>query len=438
MQNSRPIGFFSASSIVIANMIGTGVFTTLGFQVLEIDSVPAILMLWIIGGMMALCGALVYGEIGVRLPRSGGEYFYLSKIYHPAIGFLAGWTSLFAGFAAPVALAAMALGQYFAKTNLIPGIDPRFTGIAVVVLFSLIHSYTLHYGKKVQNVFTVLKVGLIIFFIISGLTAPSPVTLSLLPDAHCWSWIFHPVFAVSLVYVSFAYSGWNASAYIAGEIERPEKNLPMSLLAGTVVVILLYVMLNFIFLYTVPASELAGQIEVGQISAGKIFGEGGGRIMSAMISLLLVSTVSSMIIAGPRVTQVMGEDTPVMNIFSVKNRHGVPARALLLQSGITLFFILTSTFEQVLTYTGFTLNLFTFLTVAGIFLIRKKPGDSFSGYRTRWYPLTPILFLLINLWILIFVFINKPWESLFGIVTVLLGLVVYYSGKKSEPRNGNS
>jgi APA family basic amino acid/polyamine antiporter len=427
--SSKPIGRYTATSLVIANMVGTGVFTSLGFQVLGIHSVFALLLLWVIGGIAATCGALAYGELGAAMPRSGGEYHYLSKIFHPGLGFLSGWVSATVGFAAPVALAAMALGDY--ASRILTQLSPLPIAIGTVVLLTIIHASDVRAGSRFQDVFTSLKVLLIVFLIGAGLALGGVPghQISLLPEGGVLKDIFSRDFAISLFFVSYAYSGWNASSYIAGEIDRPQRNLPVSLLQGTLIVTLLYVLLNFVFLYTTPMAQLAGQVEVGYIAATSIFGDTGGKMMGLVIALLLVSSVSSMIMAGPRVAQVMGQDVPLLGFLARTTRKGVPAVAIALQSSITVLLILTSSFDRVLTYMGFTLNLFTLLTVAGLIVLRIKQPDLPRPVRMWGYPWTAIVFLLIGLWILIYGLIYKPVESVAGFATVLTGLIVYWLGK---------
>jgi len=427
-----PIRSYTATAIVIANMIGTGVFTSLGFQALGVHSVFALLLLWIIGGIAALCGALAYGELGAAMPRSGGEYHYLSEIFHPVLGFLSGWVSVTVGFAAPVALAAMALGNY--ASRVFPVLDPVALASIVVIALTCLHASNVRLGSRFQDVFTSLKVLLIVFFIAAGIIEGGPPghRISIMPGPSTMQDIFSPAFAISLFFVSYSYSGWNASAYIAGEIEHPQKNLPRSLLQGTLVVTLLYVLLNYVFLYTTPVAELAGKLEVGYISANNIFGTAGGNLMGMLISLLLVSSVSSMIIAGPRVTQVMGEDIQLLRWFAGTNRNGIPSVAIIVQSSITLLLVFTSTFERVITYIGFTLNLFTFMTVLGLIVLRLKKPELPRPYKAWGYPYTPIIFLLIGLWILVYGVINKPQESLAGFATVLTGLIVYFVEKRKS------
>jgi basic amino acid/polyamine antiporter, APA family len=426
------VGVTTATAIVIANMVGTGVFTSLGFQVMGIKSIFALLMLWVVGGVMALCGALSYSELGAAIPRSGGEYTYLSKIYHPAVGFLSGWVSAIVGFAAPIALAAMALGGYFC--TVFPVIDKVWVGAIVVILITIVHSTNLLVGSRFQNIVTSIKVVLILVFIVCGFVLGEHQPITVLPVAGSWKEIGSAAFAISLIFVSYAYSGWNASAYIASEIENPQKNLPRSILTGTFIVMGLYVLLNFIFLYSVPISGMADAqgnpvIEIGSLSAATIFGETGGNLMSVVISILLISTISSMVFAGPRVTMVIGEDISALRFFARKNKKGIPVIAITIQSVIALFFIFTSTFEWVLNYLGFVLTLFASLTVFGLFVLRVKHPELPRPFKTWGYPVTPVIFLALNLWILYFVVANKPSVSVAGGITVGVGLIIYFVSK---------
>lgn len=430
------VSYRTASFIVIANMIGAGVFTSLGFQIGGgIESVFPLLMLWLVGGVIALCGALCYGELAAMMPRSGGEYHYLSEIYHPAVGFLSGWVSMTVGFAAPVALAAVALGKY--TQSVFPSIDATILAVVVVLLLTFIHAYDIKAGSIFQNISTTVKLGLIIFFILCGIfLIDTPQPIQVLPLTGDISLIFSSSFAVSLVYVSYAYSGWNASAYLAGEIDNPKRNVPRSLFLGTLVVMVCYILLNFVFLYTVPMGDLKNQLEVGYISANAIFGLYFGGLMGMMIALLLVSSISSMIFAGPRVTQVMGEDIPLLNFLSKKNAKGLPVIAILWQAVISIILILSSSFESILQYVGFTLNLFTFMTVLGVIVLRIQKPQVERPYRAWAYPITPLIFLALTAWTIYFLLIDKPVQSLAGLATVLIGLIVYFldqsTNKKTE------
>jgi APA family basic amino acid/polyamine antiporter len=418
------IEFNTAISIVIANMIGTGVFTSIGFQVMGIQSPMAIIALWLVGGILALCGALTYGEIGSAFPESGGEYNYLSKLYHPAVGFLSGWVSVTVGFAAPIAASSVALGSYVNK--IYQQVNPLYLAILVIISITIIHAITLKAGAAFQRVFTMVKIICIVMFVGFGSFHIPKHSVSFAFNAEAWSGIFSASFASSLIYVTYAYSGWNAAAYISGEMKDPKKYLPKALFIGTLVVMVVYTALNAIFLYSVPIDELKGVIEVGYLSANKIFGLQLGQFMSLIIALLLISTISAMILTGPRVMQSMGNDIKGLRFFSITNKNKVPYIAIIFQSIIAILLVYTSSFESLINYVGFTLNLFTLLTVVGIFILRKRFKSIQTGYRTFLYPITPILFILILLWILVNTFISKTTESLAGMGTVLVGLLFYF------------
>ncbi len=431
-------GLSTATALVIANMVGTGVFTSLGFQVAGLSSGLALLMLWGLGGLIALLGALTYSEAGVLFPRSGGEYHYLTQMYHPAVGFMAGWISFLVGFAAPVAAAAMALGRYAGSALALPerpaGLPflsaSSWIAIAVIAAVTAVHSLDKVVGARFQNVITAFKVVFIFVLIGLGLLLGKPAGLSFAAGAAAWKDILSPAFAVSMYFVTFAYSGWNAAAYVAGEIREPQKNLPRSLITGTLFVVFAYVLLNFVFLYTVPLAELAGKVEVGYIFAGRVFGSQGGRIMGGLIAFLLLSSISAMIIAGPRLSKVLGEDYRIFRGLARVTRKDIPAAAIIVQGLISVLYVITATFDQVIVFVGFTLNVFTFLTVLGVMILRRKRPDMPRPYKTIGYPVVPALFLLIQAYILVYGLLYRPKESLAGIAITLLGLVVYYLNRK--------
>ncbi|MBL7111483.1 MAG: amino acid permease [Bacteroidales bacterium] len=430
-------GISTAVSLVIANMIGTGIFTSLGFQVIDIKSGFALLLLWLIGGISALIGALAYAELGTAMPRSGGEYHFLSKIYHPVLGFMAGWISFIIGFAAPTAAAAIALGAYLTAalgidaTFLSLGLD-RIIALGVVCLLVALHSGNKIAGAYFQNVFTAIKVIAFLILIIIGLTADlhQPVNFSVSREA--LREIISPAFAISLFFVSYSYSGWNAAAYIAGEIDKPGKNLPRSLIIGTLIVTILYVFTTYIFLKVIPINTMAGKIEIGYLFGNQLFPVQTSTIMGIIFSLLLLSTVSSMIITGPRVTQVMGEDYRILRWFSKLTGRDIPVRAILIQGIISVVYILTSTFEQVITLIGFTLNLFTLLAVTGLIINRRRNPGLSPPFKMKLYPVLPFIFILINLWILVYGLIYRPVESSAGILIAAAGGLFYLLEKRNK------
>ena len=415
-------------AVVIANMVGTGVFTSLGFQLLDIRSGFVLLMLWAVGGVIALCGAMTYAELGAAMPRSGGEYNFLTRIYHPAVGFASGWVSATVGFAGPTALAAMTFAAY-ATSALGGDANPWvLKGIAcgLILVLTLVHASTRRNSGGLQVAFTVLKVGVIVAFCIAALwIADTPQPVSFMFAVEDVPLLTSGAFAVSLIYVSYAYTGWNAATYLSGELEDPQRTLPWILMVGTLVVMVLYLALNYVFLRVTPMDAMVGQLEIGYIAADAAFGEMGGRFAGLVLSLLLISTVSAMTVAGPRVLHVIGEDIKQLRFLGQTNSDGVPARAILVQSSLAIIFILTSSFESVLVFSGFILALNSLVTVLGVFVLRLRQPDLPRPYRTFGYPLTPLIYLGLTAWTLMFVLINRTQESLMGLGVIAVGLIVY-------------
>lgn len=426
--NGRKIGWLSAAAIVVANMVGTGVFTSLGLQLQSLSNPLSIILLWSLGGIISLFGAFSYAELGTKLPRSGGEYYFLSKIYHPFLGYLSGWVSLTVGFAASVALAAMAMGAYLGKFL---WFSPQWIAIGAIVVISFVHSVSIQTSSHFQNIFTVLKLLLILFLIIACFILPGSETFSHSGESIGLE-MTHPAFAISLVYVIYAFSGWNAAAYIVEEIKDPERNLPKALIGGTLLVSALYILLQVAFLNQASIEQLKGKVEVGQVVAELMFGELGGQFISFFIALFLVSSISAMVWVGPRVMRAMANDYEIWHFLAQDNERGIPVRAVWLQAIISIFMIATSSFEQVLLYSGFVLQLFTTAAVAGVFVMRWRNGH--QGYSSPGYPWVQLIFLLISIWILIFLMYDRPKESLLGLANLMLGAISYWWSNKYESR----
>jgi APA family basic amino acid/polyamine antiporter len=412
-----------ATSIVVADMVGVGVFTSLGFQVKDIPSGFSILLLWVVGGIVALCGVFSYSELGAMFPRSSGEYNFLARAYHPAFGFLAGWVSATVGFAAPVALAAMAFGQY-AKA-VIPGAPPIALALGMVWLVSIVQLTGVRHSGSFQLVATGLKVALIVAFLAAGFLIGTPQPVSFAPSAADWGHIVSAPFAIGLVFVMYAFSGWNAATYIIGEMRTPQRSLPRALLAGTLVVLVLYVALNAIFLHTAPIDKLAGQLDVARVSGSYIFGEVGGRIVAAMICIGLVSSISAMMWIGPRVMMTMGEDIPALRVFARRSTRGAPAYAILFQLAISSLMLLSESFEAVLDLIQFSLLFCSFFTVLGVIKLRITRPDLPRPYRAWGYPLTPLVFLLVTLFMMYYLVTQRPLQSFLGVLIMISGLVIY-------------
>ena len=428
------VSLSSAVYLVVASMIGTGVFTSLGFQLLGIQSGFVILLLWLTGGLLAFCGAVSYAELSAALPRSGGEYHLLSRALHPLAGFLSGWISATAGFAAPVALAAMAFGSYV--SGVFQSLQALPCSFTIVLLVTLVFLRPIRTGSRFLMLFALLKISLIIILVGAAFMLVDPQPVSFAPRASELGLVFGGNFAVSLMYVMYAYAGWNAATYIVNDIKDPQRNVPRSLLIGTALVTVLYTGLNAAFLWAVPIDQLKGELEIGLIAGQAIFGPTGGKVMALFIALGLISAISALTWAGPRVTQMMGEDYPRLGWFGKANAQGVPANATVFQATLVGLLLLTATFEQVLIYIQFVITLSSFLTVLTMMILRLREPDLPRPYRAWGYPVTPLLFLGITGFILVQVFTQKPGESLAGVATLLLGLALYCvcrGGRRPDP-----
>jgi basic amino acid/polyamine antiporter, APA family len=414
------VPWITATAIVVADMVGVGVFTSLGFQVADIKSGFSLLLLWVVGGIAAICGAFCYAELAAMLPRSSGEYNFLRRIYHPAFGFVAGWLSATVGFAAPIA----AFGIYF--QSIIPGAPPLVLGFAIIWLAALVHLCGVRFGGAYHNAWTALKLLLIVVFIIAGFAFGDVQPISFAPSAADIGIVTGAPFAISLVFVMYSYSGWNAATYIGGELRDPARNLPRALFLGTAIVIVLYVALNAVFLITTPLRELSGQLDVAIVAGKHVFGAVGGRVVGALISLGLVSSISAMTWIGPRVTMTMGEDLPLLRIFARKSARGAPAVAIIFQLLVANLLLLTQSFEAVLDFVQFSLIFCSFFTVLGLIKMRITHPSLPRPYRAFGYPVTPLIFLSVTLFMMYYLVANRPLQSLAGFAMMLAGLVIYY------------
>jgi len=414
-------------------MIGTGIFTSLGFQVGDLPTGFAIMAVWAIGGLCALCGALSYAELGAALPRSGGEYNFLREVYHPSVGFLAGWLSATVGFAAPVAIAAMAFSAYFSEV--VPGVNQLAISLSIITICTVVLLRDLPLGSAFQNGSTILKVVLILVIIGAGFWVKGTQPVSFLPAKGDGALILSAPFAVSLYWVMYAYSGWNASTYIVGEVRNPSRTIPLSVGVGTVLVMLLYVATNAVFLRTTPAAEMVGQEQVAVIAGAHIFGAAGAKVMASFICLGLVSAISAMMWIGPRITATMGEDLRVLSPLARRNARGIPVTAILAQFAIVVLLLLTATFRTAVNYIQFSLTLCSALTVLGVFVLRWRRPALPRPYRVWGYPVTPAIFLAISAWMLVHMLTQASTRtpSLWGLATMALGLVVYYLSAKKAP-----
>lgn len=412
MNTARQLGLTSAAALVVASMIGTGVFTTSGFLLADLKSPGLVLVAWVLGGGLATLGALSYGALARRIPESGGEYTFLSQTLHPAAGFLAGWVSLLVGFSAPLAAAAIGFGEYVRPW--LGGLPPRLIGTLLILTFSLLHAAHVQRGARAQDWTVLIKVLLIVAFVGYGLSRLTPF------EPAATSPVAVSTFAVSLVWVSFSYSGWNAAVYIGGEIREPGRNLPRALLLGTGTVTLLYLGLNAVFVFAAPIETLAGKLDIGRVAAQAIGGPALGHAISGLVALALLTSVSSMMMAGPRVYARMAAAGHLPRWLVAA--EGPPRAAIAFQTVIALGLLWSAAYEQLLTFIGFTLGLSTAATVFGLIVLRRREGTRLA---VPGWPWVPGAFVLSTLAITGFTIFHRPWESAAGLATLAVGWLAW-------------
>jgi len=438
----RKLGLFPLTNIVIANMVGAGIFTTSGLLMKDLHHPVVMLGLWVVGGLVALCGALSYGELGAAFPHAGGEYAFLSRLYHPILGFLSGWVSFFVGFSAPIAASAIGFSEY--STRAFPGLlHPGIIGgaseaavmkklyaILIIAAFTFLHTRGLETGARVQNALTGLKILLIVGLVAAGF-AVGKGSLGHLVAAAPFRLDFGGLktLGLSLMWIMFAYSGWNASAYVGSEVKNPSRNLPRSLLIGTGVVMILYIALNLFYIYAIPPAQMEGVISVGGLAAGNLFGKSAETVLSVLISFALFSSLSAYLILGPRVYYSMARDGIFFkSIAYVDPKCCVPTRSIVLQGAIASVMVLFGTFDQLLTYMGFSLGIFPLLAVLGVFKLRRTGR---SAVKLPGYPVASAVYILVGATILVLSFLERPAESLVAVATAMAGIPVYFFFKRS-------
>ena len=425
--NDQKIGWLTAMWLVVACMIGTGVFTSLGFQLMDVKNTYSIIILWVLGGIFALIGAFTYAELGTHFKESGGDYIFLSRIFHPFVGYLYAWTSLCVGFSAPIGIAAMAMISYLEPIN--PSIFNTWFGIAMIIILTSVHSISIKRSGQVQDITTYIKVAFVIALIVIGFwVSPSGENAILLDD----SWqkeLLLPGFAVSLIYVTYAYTGWNSAAYIIDEIREPIKNLPKALILGTILVTIIYVLLQLVLLKHASVDQLSGQVEVATISFSNLFGDSGVLWIGVFIGIQLIATISGYLWIGSRIIYAMAEEHPLWSKLVYKNKLDIPTRALWIQAVIAIALTLTGTFEQVLLYASFVLQLMGTLTIASLLWVKRKSGTFMSPGR----PYLQIVYILFSVWVLGYMFIEQPMESLMGLGIVAVGAISYFIRPNLNP-----
>lgn len=428
---SHQIGWKTAVAIVVSNMIGTGIFTTLGFQLTDITNTYSIFLLWIIGGILALFGAFCYAELGSHFKGNGGDFIYLKETYHPVLGYLVSWISLIIGFSSPVALAALAMSKYLSVFDFSFG---NSFAIGIIFLVSVFLSFSLKASSRFHNFFTFIKIAFIIVLIILGigLSESESIGNSLQFNDSWKNEIMLPAFATSLVFVTYSYTGWNSASYIAGEIKDVQKNLPKALIVGTVFVTVCYILVNFIMLKHAPVNQLAGKEDVMGEAANNMLGHTFGKVVNVFIALQLVATISGYLWVGSRLTQAFAKENKLWRSLSVGNHKGIPVRAIFAHAVIATLIILTGSFKEIFVYTAFILQLFASLAISTAYFIKKEQRKIF---KSNLFYLFPTVFLLFSVYILYFTFIHNPKESIIGLGIVALGIVLYLIDRKLTKSN---
>jgi APA family basic amino acid/polyamine antiporter len=441
----RQLGFFSATALVISNMVGTAIFGTTGFMAGDLGSAGLILACWAVGAVVAIAGALSYSELGINFPSSGGEYVYLTHAYGPEWGFMTGWVSFFAGFSAPIAAAALTfsdyLGHFFPSLkqsnaplvigsgtfslHLGPG---QAVASMLIAAFTILNCFGVGRTAKVQNVLTTTKLLVIVGFVLAAFLFGTGNWGHFSQAAVRTSSTGLPTqFLISLIWVMFGYSGWNAATYVAEEIRRPERTLPAALAVGSVIVAVLYLALNVLYIYSTPLEQMKGHIAVGDLAASNLFGPQVAGVFTALLAICIVSTVNAMVTIGPRVYFAMAKNKAFFSAAAtVSPRWHTPVIAILSQGVCAMVMTLTP-FRDLLTYIGLSLTFFSVLAVASLFVFRaKRPGWQRLRALQVGYPLIPALYILVGLAMMIFGVIGKPVASLAAFATVGAGALVYH------------
>lgn len=441
----RQLTVVSATALVVSNMIGVGIFTTTGFLAGDLGQPSLVIGIWLAGAALALAGALCYSELAVNFPRSGGEYVYLTEAWGPTWGFVNGWVSFFAGFSAPIAAAVLAICAYLAVffPALSPAAPPVFSlplgvatvevgslevvACAIVLLFTAVNVFGAAQVAALQNVLTATKLVVLAGFLVLGFTVGNGDWAHFsetLPPAS--SAPLFGQFAVSLVFVFYGYSGWNAAVYVAEEIRDPERTLPIALVSGTALVAVLYVALNVLYIYASPLGELAGVLAVGATAATALFGEQVGGIFAAAMALSLLATVNAMSMIGPRVYYAMARNGAFFSAAGrLHPRWNSPWIAVIAQGLCCCALIITGTFESLAYYIGFTLFFFTALAVLALFKFRRRPGWKRSPWVSLAYPLIPLAYVAMNVWVFVYFARERQLEAIWAVATVLAGAAVY-------------
>mgnify|MGYP001024411605 CR=1 FL=1 len=435
MQNEelqRGFGLSTATYVVIASMVGTGILISPGYMMASLQNYPVIFGLWALGGLLAMCGALCVAELAAALPRSGGEYIYLREAYGPMPAFLSGWTSFFLGFSAPLAVAGYISAKYlltpFGLAENEAGLIIKAAAAAIIIAVTLPNLFGHRQSAWTQNLTTVIKFGLFVFLILlaflfgkgqlSNLSAGQPVREVKFGTA-----------VTQLFYVMFAYSGWNAASYLAGEVRNPGKILPRSLLLGAGLVVVLYLALNLVFAYAVPLADVGFDNAelLPKLAVGNLFGSRASNVFSVLLGLTFLATVSAFIITGPRIYYAMAKDKLFPSVAGqVSSKGRVPVYAMMAQSVCAVIILFVTDFQNLYQYASVGLSLFALLFVGAVYVLRWRRPDMERPFRVPGYPVVPAIFMAVIIFMAVFAFMQWRTPSIYSLGSILVGIPVYY------------
>jgi len=451
----RQLGLFDSTMVMVGIVIGSGIFLTTGIMAKNIPSGGLILLAWTVGGLLTLAGALTYAELGAAMPEAGGQYVYLREAYGPMAGFLFGWISFLVYMTGGIAGLALAFAEYFGyffpslSTNKIIFSSVinlfnhpityslsagQLVGVGVIIFLSIFNYIGVGFGKIIQNLFTILKIGIIVAIIVLGFSIGkgTAINLSLNPTGMSFGQLIVG-FGIALVAVSWAFDGWNNVNFVAGEIKNPQRNLPLALILGTLGITVLYILTNYIYLYALPINEMIGVVRIAEKATSSLFGASTGATISAAVIISTFGALNGSILTGPRIYYAMAKDNLFFHRVSrVNPRFRTPGFAILIQAVWAGILTLIGTFEQIFTFAMFVSIIFWIAASASVFTLRKKYPNLPRPYKTWGYPVIPIVFIAASSGILLNTLIEKPVESLAGLGFTVIGIPVYFYWKRKK------
>jgi amino acid transporter len=432
----RALGLWETSAIVIGIMIGTAIFLVPAEITREVGSPRAALGVWLVGGLLSLFGALSFAELAAMFPQSGGQYVFLRQAYGSLVGFLCGWSFFVAAQTGGISVLAVGFAEYLRELVALSPWQQKAAAAAAIGLFTAVNYRGVREGGAVQSILTGLKVAamvglMILAFVLVKSKPGGPMSLPLPKGSS-----FLASFGVALVAAFWAYEGWNTCTFAAGEVKRPERNLPLALIFGTSAVILLYLGLSLVYYRVLQVPEVAQSPRVAADSAVRILGRGGSLFVTWLIIISTLGSINGSVLAAPRVYYAMAEDGLFFRwCAAVHPRFRTPHLALLLQGALAILLVLLGTYEQLFTYVIFAAWVFYALTAFAVVVLRRKMPGLPRPYRVWGYPAVPVVFVLMSVWFLVNMLLERPAEAGGGCLILAAGIPVYLLWKRRGIRN---